>query len=296
MSARADAVELTPEQLRRLQLKSLETLRYFKDFCKKNNLLFYFCGGCCIGTLRNKGFIPWDDDIDVFMPREDYEKLYELWNKKADTERFSCLKATKNRFISNIFTTIVDNNTTLIKPHQKDLDIPHGITMDVLPLDGCPSGRMSRGIQKVWALIYSLYMAQMVPQNHGKLVSLVGKIMLGLVPSRRIRYNIAKFAERQMSKYPIEDCEKITELCSGPRYMQNEYPKKAFESAVWREFEGEKMPIPTGYDDYLRIAFGDYMELPPEEKQIPHHEIIFLDLENGYKKYKGMKYCKEDKK
>ena len=61
--------------IRGIQLKSLEILLYFKEFCEEHNLLFYFCGGCCIGTVRHKGFIPWDDDIDVIMPREDYEKL-----------------------------------------------------------------------------------------------------------------------------------------------------------------------------------------------------------------------------
>lgn len=293
MSDKNDILELNSKELRQLQIKSLEMLRYFKNFCEDNNLLFYFCGGCCIGTLRNKGFIPWDDDIDIFMPRRDYEKLYVLWNKNADTNRFSCLRTTENKFLSNIFITIVDNNTTLIKPHQKDLDIPHGITMDVFPLDGCPSGKMKRRVQKLWALIYSLYMAQMIPQNHGKLVSIIGKAMLSLIPSRRMRYTIAKYAEKQMSKYSIGDCEKITELCAGPRYMQNEYPKGAFLSAVYKEFEGEMMPIPVGYDQYLKMAFGDYMTLPPKEKQIPHHEIVFMDLENSYKKYKGIKYCKE---
>ena len=72
-------VEFTREQLRALQCKELETLLFFKDFCEKNGLLFYFCGGCCIGTLRDGGFIPWDDDIDIFMPREDYEKMHRLW-------------------------------------------------------------------------------------------------------------------------------------------------------------------------------------------------------------------------
>ncbi len=292
MSESEKAPELTPGELRLLQLKSLEMLKYFKDFCEDNDLLFYFCGGCCIGTLRNKGFIPWDDDIDIFMPRDDYEKLYTLWNKKADTQRFSCLKTVKNKFLGNIFTTIVDNNTTMIKPHQKNLDIAHGITMDVFPLDGCPAGKMKRMVQKFWALAYSLYMAQMVPQNHGKTASIIGKILLKLVPNKNVRYNIAKYAEKQMSKYPISECEKITELCAGPHYMQNEYPKEAFRSAVYKEFEGEMMPIPIGYDCYLKTAFGDYMKLPPKEKQTPHHEVVFLDLENSYKKYKGIKYLK----
>jgi len=66
----------SPEMLRKLKLKSLEMFRYLKKFCEENNLTIYFCGGCCIGTIRHKGFIPWDDDIDVYMPRDSYNKLH----------------------------------------------------------------------------------------------------------------------------------------------------------------------------------------------------------------------------
>ena len=84
-------------KLRDLQLKCLEILLYFKDFCEKHNLRFFLCGGACIGAIRHKGFIPWDDDIDVFMPREDYEKLGDLWNKYADTERYEYCRTNKDK-------------------------------------------------------------------------------------------------------------------------------------------------------------------------------------------------------
>ena len=286
---------LTQEELRDLQLKSLEMLDYFKKFCEENNLLFYLCGGCCIGALRHKGFIPWDDDIDIFMPRADYEKLYKIWGEKVTSERFSCLKTTENLFIGNIFTTIVDNNTTLIKDYQKKLDIPHGITMDVFPLDGCPSSKVKRMIQKFWAMVYSLYMAQVIPKKHGKFIGFLGKILLNIIPNKNLRYKIAKYAEKRMSKYDISKCQKITELCAGPHYMQNEYPKKAFEAAIYKEFEGRMMPLPVGYHDYLKIAFGDYMTPPKKEGQKPHHDISFMDLNKSYKKYKGIKYLMEGK-
>lgn len=288
-------IDLNPEILKKLQSKSLEILKYFKKFCEENDLTFYLCGGCCIGAVREKGFIPWDDDIDVFMPRNDYKKLYTLWNEKADTEKFSCLKNTKDKFVGNIFITIVDNNTTLIKPYQKELDIPQGVVIDVFPLDGCPSGKIKRRIQKFWAMIYSLYGAQVAPKKHGKMVNLVGNILLRLAPSKNIRYSIWSFAEKKMSKYSINECDKITELCAGPYYMKNEYPKSAFIRPVYKEFEYCMMPLPTGYDKYLSMAFGDYMNLPPKEEQKPHHDITFLDLDNSYKKYKGIEYCTEEK-
>ena len=278
--------------LRELQNKSLEIALYFKDFCNEHGLLFYMCGGCCIGSLRHKGFIPWDDDVDVFMPRDDYEKLKELWPKYANTEKYACVYADKNRVDGNLFVTIRDNETTAIKPYQVDMDISHGVALDVLPLDGWPDGKMKRKMQVFWALVYSLYCAQTVPVNHGKAVSVAGKIALTFVPSKKLRYKLWKLAERKMTKYPIKECKYITELCSGPYYMKKQYPREAFDKAIWVDFENVKMPIPQGYDVYLRTAFGDYMKLPPKEKQKPHHDAIFIDLNNSYKKYKGVYYLK----
>jgi len=267
----------TPEQLRKLQLREMDALLYFKEFCEENNLLFYFCGGCCIGSLRNKGFIPWDDDIDIFMPRPDYEKLSKLWKEKSKSSRYLCLRTDDNIFTGNIFTTIVDTSATFVKENQSHLHIPHGLVMDVFPLDGCPTG-IKRKMQKMWALLYSLFLAQVVPENHGGIVGFGSKVLLGVFKSDKIRDKIWRYAEKKMSQYKIDDCEYITELCAGPHYMQCEYPKWVFEKAVYKEFEGYKMPIPVGYDEYLKIAFGDYMKLPPKDKQIPHHDVVYCNL------------------
>lgn len=281
--------EFTPETLRKLQLKELDTLVYFKEFCDKNNLLFYLCGGCCIGSLRTGSFIPWDDDIDILMPRDDYEKLYKLWDNDKH-ERFKLLRTDEKIFTGNIFTTIVDTETTCVKANQAHLDIPFGIMMDIFPIDGCPKGKFKRTMQKLNAMIYSLFLAQIVPENHGGIMALGSKFLLSIVKSPKAREKKWRNAERRMSKYKISDCEYITELCEGVHSMQPEYPKEWFASAVYREFEGLQMPIPVGYDPYLKKAFGDYMKLPPEDKQKPHHDMILVDTERSYKEVlKGKK-------
>lgn len=282
-------------ELKELQEKCLEITLVFKEFCEKHNLLFYFCGGCCIGTLRHKGFIPWDDDIDVFMPRKDYETLCELWEKEIDPKKYRLSRSSENEFLRSQLTAITDEETTFIKERQMDLDMAHGIRLEVLPLDGCPSSRLKRKLQLFWGLAYQIYINQEAPTSKGKLLYAIGKGMLALVPGWKRRYRMARFCEKQMSKYPISQCDRITELCVRYNYMVNEYPKEIFSSAVYKEFEGHRMPIPVGYDTYLRMAFGEYMELPPEESRVPSHDGVCVDVNRPYTAYKGVYYPKARK-
>ena len=278
----------TEVDLRKVQMKSLDILLFFKKFCDEHNLMFYFCGGCCIGTLRHKGFIPWDDDVDVFMPRKDYELLKVLWEREVPEGKYTFCRVDENHFVRSQLTAIVDNDTTFIKENQRDLDIPHGIRLEILPLDGCPDSRWKRAIQLMWGLIYQVFCLQQPPTSKGKAFEYIGKIALALFPSWKARTKVWKFAEKQMSKYPIEKCDKVTELCVRWGYMTNEYPREAFDSVVYKEFEGYQMPIPMGYDTYLKIAFGDYMQIPPKEKQVTCHDAVLIDPDHSYKMYKSM--------
>ena len=274
-----------------LQEKCLEMAEYFVQFCKENNLLCYLCGGGAIGTLRHKGFIPWDDDLDFFMPRKDYEKLAQLWTQKADS-RYQLSKSNENYLDRNLFITIRDTQTTCIKPYQQDLDIPHGLALDVLPLDYYPSNGLSRKKQVIAALVYSLFCAQTIPEKHGGIMKWGSQALLALVPSKKLRYKIWKKAEAEMTKYTTEESDGITELCSGPYYMKKKYPISSFEDALWLPFEETELPSPIGYDAYLQTAFGDYMTPPPVEKQVGHHDAVLVDLEKSYTHYKGEYYGK----
>ncbi len=278
---------LADQSIKDLQKKSLELLIMFDDFCKQNNLQYFLCGGACIGTLRHGGFIPWDDDIDVFMLRKDYEKLKRIW---VNSDKYRICRTEKDTFYRSLITAISDEETTFIKERQKDLDIPHGVRLEIVPLDYAPSNRLGRKIQILWALIFQIYNNQEPPTSKGKLLEFIGKIMLWCLPTWKMRYRVLKFAEKQMSKYNDDNCTHLTELCSRYQYMVKDYPKNIFEKAVYKDFEGFKVPLPQGYDTYLKMAFGDYMQLPPKTEQIPKHDASLIDLNNSYKNYKGKYY------
>ena len=139
--------------------------------------------------------------------------------------------------------------------------------------------KLQRYMQYYHAMMYSLFITEFVPEKHGKLMKFICSLLLKLFPSREKRTKIWKKHEKKMTKYGFNTHKKCTELCAGPHYMLNEYPQKAFAKAVYHDFEGMSVPLPQGYDEYLTMAFGDYMQMPPEDKQTPHHDLVALDLD-----------------
>ena len=274
----SEPVKLTPGLLRELQLKQLDMLRYFRDFCEKNDLTFYLIGGGLIGALRNGGFVPWDDDVDVMLPRGDYERLPKLWHEQHADGRFRLLKTDDEMFTGNIFITITDTDYTMVKTNQTEVDIPHGLVLDVFPLDVCPDGRFARKMQFVWTMLYSLFLAQIVPENHGGLLGFGSRLLLAVFRGDKIRRKIWRACEKRMTKYKLSENRCVTELCSGPHGMKIEYPKRIYEGVDHVTFEGIRLPCMKGYDEYLTMVFGDYMTPPPKDKQKPHHDIAYLDL------------------
>ena len=277
-----------------VQKKLIEIYLVFQEFCNKHGLTFYFCGGCCIGAARHQGFIPWDDDMDVFMPRPDFEKLAELWPAEMADTKYSFCHTTQKKYTRYLMAAISDNSTTFIKERQKDLDIEHGLRMDVLPLDGRPEGKVQRLSQIAWALVRQIYINQEPLTSGGKMPYVASKILLALCPWWSLRYKIAMFAERRMTRYPFGSTSKVTELCARYGPMLRDYPYEAFREAIYLPFEGIELPVPVGYDTYLTMAFGDYMQLPPEEERIPKHEAVYIDLDRSYKEYKGIYYGKQE--
>lgn len=275
---------------RQLQLKSLEILKYFQKICDENNLRYWGGGGTCIGALRHKGFIPWDDDIDIFMPRPDYEKLYEIWDSVADTARYTLCRTNREQNNHQTDMQLVDVNTTFINHHSVNEDIRHGISIDIMPMEGCPKSKLKQALQIYHSVIYSIYNVQRLPDHQGKLLRVLTKIMLDLIPSSDKRYRLWKKHEKIMAKYDFDQSPLVKETITSFRGLFRSYPRDFFETKEV-PFEDTVIKIPVGAHEYMSRIFRDYMSWPPEEQRAAKHDVVFISLTEPYKKYKGVYYC-----
>lgn len=284
--------EIDAITLKKMHAKLLDILVYFKDFCQEHDLMFYLLGGSAIGALREHGFIPWDDDIDCAMPRADYEKFPILWEKYGDHKRFVFCRTNEKVNYHHSGSSLRDPNTTFICSYNRNSDICHGIALELIPIDGCPSSKIKRCAQLFYAFNYALFNNQRIPTKKGIIIKFITSVIYSIMRSQTIKYRIWKYCEKQMSKYPWDQCEYVTELIGSIKGVLLEHPKEWFSSQVWVEFEGYSMPVMAGYHEYLTRIFGDYMQRPPIEKRFPQHEVCldFVDMDHPYTDYRGIKY------
>jgi lipopolysaccharide cholinephosphotransferase len=279
--------DLSPEELRKWQLKLLDILVYFRDFCQAHDLRFFLAAGTCIGAVRHHGFIPWDDDLDVQMPRKDFEKLLELWPKEADTSKFVCERTDKDKCIKFPMAVARSMDTTCIFDHSVNSDICQGLKIDVEFLDGYPDRKFERLVYKICANFVGLLRAERIPNRKSGLIKFASGVILGIFPTHSIRWRVSNFFESYLKKFDFDGDYQYV------RYLDTPIRKRSsYSEAVYVDFEGYKMPIPSGYDQYLRDQYGDYMQLPPEDKRKPITDnLVFYDLDHSYQDYKGKYYC-----
>lgn len=277
----------SPEELRKWQLKLLEILVYFRDFCEEHQLRFTLAAGTLLGAVRHNGFIPWDDDLDVQMPRKDYEILIELWNKDADLSKFRCERTDINKCVKFPMTVARSMDTTCIYDHSVNEDICQGLKIDIEFLDGVPAGRFSRFINVIYAKLIALLRAGRIPNRKSKAVKLMSKLILVVLPSNKVRWRISRLLEKRLMKYDFDGEYEYVRYLGTPMRK-----KSSYDGVVYVDFEGYRMPIPKGYDEILKAYYGDYMQLPSKDKRKPAIDnIVFYDLDHSYLNYKGMYYC-----
>lgn len=279
----------TPEEMKELQKKELEILKYFNEVCQTNDLTFYLAGGTCIGAIRHHGFIPWDDDVDVFMIREDYERLSQNWATYSKNPKYSLCRSDESHNYHHAAMTLNDNQTTFINFRTQNEDVNQGIAIDILPIDHLASHPVSRAFQRLNAVQFSIFVNQRLPDNQGTLLRMLTGIPLALIKSPKGRIKAWKSAERRMVKRSVNSTN-LVELVSGLKSMFRPLDPQWFSSVKLVAFEDTLMPVAVGYDKYLRLVFGDYMVLPPTEDRGAKHHTVIIDTEVGYENYKGKYY------
>lgn len=279
-----------------LQDKMLDILKYFISICEENEFHYWLAGGSCLGALRHQGFIPWDDDLDVYMPRADYEKMWKkLGNKVIDNQYVLCRTTEKHNYHHRVMQ-IVDLNTTFIHSRNKDEDIEHGVYIDIIPIDACPNNMFSRAAQFVNAILFSVCNIQCKPEyNGGKLTKLMNigtSVLLSVIRTPKARFSVWSKAEKRMTRYDWDGSKQIKCITSQFHELVTAFPKEWFGERII-QFEDTNVVIPSNAEAYCTAMYGDYMTLPPKEKQIVRHNTEFIDLNEPYTKYKGIYYCKK---
>ena len=259
--------EIDFDQLKQLQL---EILTKVHTFCEDRGLQYFLAYGTLIGAIRHKGYIPWDDDIDIMMPRKDYDLFIRSFNGNVKDLVVISPELDNNYYAP--YANVSDTRTILKEPTTSHRGLELGVKIDVFPLDSVPQDISE----------YDSFMNKMVKYNEilrykrrrilkctgikMKCRVLINKMLYCGMSYSMVQRNIIRMIEKEKdynSRYV--DCAVF------PAYKKKRFERALLESVVKVEFEGVLLNAPVGYDKILRIIYGDYMQVPPKEMQIGHH-------------------------
>ena len=257
------------EGMEAFKSKILGVLKYSISFFEKNDINWFIACGSALGTVRHKGFIPWDDDIDVYMPRKDFNRLIALRDGMLeDGYKFICM-GDDNYPLA--FGKIMDNRTTLWS--QRKFPINYGAYIDIFPLDLTDIGMMSFGVKWVnFRMTYYQYRAKIAKITIGGLLddinnnstdnakTLLAKIPLSFIKKRSLLDKLRKY-EASWNK---DSGDRYISYTEAGMYM---FPKEWFEEYIYAPFEDITVRLPKHYHEYLTYMYGDYMTPPPIEKR-----------------------------
>lgn len=280
------------KDIKHIQSIELNILKEFQRICKKNNLRYFAIGGTCIGAIRHKGFIPWDDDIDVAMPSDDYFKFIEISENELG-KGFEIMNPVKVQHSAEQYIKLFDADTTYIEDfaiRYKDRYI--GIFIDIFPIFGLPSGKrkINRLIKRNDIYNKLNYLLRFPVKSD---IGLKSRLVAGCV-KKLCKDDYAKILKKQMSvlksiQYNCSDrvlfCWRFIPGTKGSGSYKNIFYYEDFKEGIEVGFENITICVPKGYDRYLKMDFGNYMQLPPPDQQVSGHIVGLLDFENSYKKY-----------
>lgn len=274
-----------------LQAKIFEIFKEFVRVCEEHHLTYFVVGGTAIGTVRHKGFIPWDDDVDVAMPREDYEKFLALDNPFSDKKYFLQTFKTDPHYPWN-FAKIRDSSTTYIEGSFRNVDMNHGVWLDIFPLDGI--SKTPKDPKKLvhhlgWAWHHNYMMRMYAKRKRIRKQTWLKDLWFNIYAYLFFWTNVGhwrnKYQERRCLRHKTSECEQWICYYSNFRSRGITLRKWWLGPEVYGEFEGMKVRLPADYHTYLTYVFGDYMKLPPENKRCSEHKTKHISVTQGYKEY-----------
>lgn len=265
-----------------LQRTEFEILKEFVYICEKLELTYFLVCGSALGAAKYKGFIPWDDDIDVALPREDYEFFCKNAQKLLSGHLFLQNYHTDQHF-PMIFSKIRNSNTTFIEKSHSKTNINHGVYIDVFPLDGYPKEKERQECLEKEKRYYNLMRLCCldVPRTWKTNLLVFMQKMFG------VHKKPSKFVsrlERHIKQYSTDDSDL---WCNHGNWQGKlEYaPRWQYGEGRFAEFEGLRVRIPEKIDEYLVQKYGDWKSDPPVCKQEGHHYCLICDTEHSYKEY-----------
>lgn len=255
-----------------------EILDVIHQVCAEHGLRYSLAYGTLIGAVRHKGFIPWDDDIDIMMPREDYEKLLAVWDQSAPKGYILQNTRTDSDFTQN-FTKIRKDHTAFLQDEAERTKHYHkGIFVDIFPGDRVPSGKIGRRIQYIACAVNLLYSRGHTSGSGG----MVGEVEKILLKAPKEKYSVRRErAEKKIRSWNGDESLQYV-FPSTIRSSRKYYPANLFENVKTIEFNGKQYMCVADADSTLRVEYGDYMQLPPEEDRVWKHHPFLIDFEHNY--------------
>lgn len=271
------------DNVRELQLIQIELIKLFISICKKEHLIYYMSAGTMLGAVRHNGYIPWDDDADFMMPREDYEKFLQVAFKYMHSY-YSIEHFCQNNQFPNCTVRITTSEKKLyitsgIKPHFEN------VWIDIFPIDGMPNKKIAKLLHKE-RLLFARAMLRLASFDKLTQINKIRPWYEKILIEFAKRFPIQKFLsyskrwkamDNALKKYSPETSDLWVVFLGGYK-LKEMFPKTVFGKGTLYDFEGMKLRGVDDYDTYLKGIYGDYMQLPPEEKRVPSHAQSIISV------------------
>ena len=250
-----------------LKVLQLDVLQAVHDFCTKNGITYSLACGTALGAVRHKGYIPWDDDLDIYLLREDYNRLMEKYPQDG---RFKVISMENDKDWDRPYAKAYDSETIFEEKRNDNKVI--GVGIDVYPIDTVPEDecewkkfdKRRRKLQMIIGLKQMKYDNQRSFLNN--IILLCGKVLLLPIPRRCL----AGYISRYIQQFNESGGNWVFESAQG-MIQKNRFHRYVFEKTILVPFEDRYFMLFENYDEYLKNGYGDYMKLPPKEKQVVHH-------------------------